>query len=206
MNRMAASRAKSPFKGSAMKRLTMIAAVARNWTIGKENGLPWRLSSDLKRFRRVTMGKAIILGRNTMESIGKPLLGRHSIVLTQQTDFAMPGVAVARSVNIARELAESLGDPDEAMVIGGETVYRAFFPIADAIHLTVVDTVCEGDARFPVDQFANVPFVVTHVEDHPALVGDDYSYTIYRLERGNAGHPLAWTGQVKPDSTIPFVP
>lgn len=181
-----------------MKRLTMIAAVARNWTIGKENGLPWRLSSDLKRFRRVTMGKAIILGRKTMESIGKPLPGRHSIVLTRQVDFTMPGVAVARSVIEARELAESRGDPDEAMVVGGEAVYRAFFPQADAIMLTVVDTVCDGDARFPDELIREFRFVPMQFEDFPAANGDEYPYTVYSLTKGSPELSAEWAGAVKP--------
>ena len=180
----------------------MIAAVARNWTIGRENGLPWRLSSDLKRFRRVTMGKSIILGRKTMESIGKPLPGRFSIVLTRQTDFAMPGVAVARTVNEAIELAEREGDPHEAMVIGGEAVYRAFFPHTDAIMLTVVDTVCDGDARFPKELIREFGFVPTQFEDYPAASGDEFAYSVYRLVNAPS-HEFVWSGAIKPQS-LPF--
>lgn len=181
-----------------MKRLTMIAAMARNGVIGNENALPWRLSSDLKRFRRATMGKAIILGRKTMESIGKPLPGRHMIVLTRQADFTMPGVAVARSVAEARKLAETLGDPDEVMVVGGEAVYRAFFPFADAILLTVVDTVCPGDARFPLELFEEYSFMEAGFDDFPPADGDEYLCTLYRLAKGDSRKPIDWRGRVRP--------
>lgn len=181
-----------------MKRLTMIAAMARNGVIGNENALPWRLSSDLKRFRRATMGKAIILGRKTMESIGKPLPGRHMIVLTRQADFAMPGVAVARSVIEARELAESHGDPDDAMVIGGEAIYRAFFPFAEILLLTVVDSVCPGDARFPLEMFDEYAFTVTGFDDFPSQDGDDFSCTLYRLAKVETRKLIDWRGRVKP--------
>lgn len=176
----------------------MIAAMARNGVIGNVNALPWRLSSDLKRFRRATMGKAIILGRKTMESIGKPLPGRHMIVLTRQADFSMSGVAVARSVDEARVLAESLGDPDEAMVIGGEAVYRAFFPFVDVLLLTVVDTVCAGDARFPLELCDGYSFEVASFDEFPPADGDDFTCTLYRLTKSETRKPIDWRGRVRP--------
>lgn len=181
-----------------MKRLTMIVAAARNGTIGRENGLPWRLSGDLKRFRQATMGKAIILGRKTMESIGKPLPGRHSIVLSRQEDFTIPGVHVARSVTEARDLAENLGDSDAASVIGGEAVYRAFFPITDEILLTLVDTICPGDARFPFELLSPHGFSVAGFEEYPAGERDEFRCTVYRLIEASVPEPITWRGLVRP--------
>jgi dihydrofolate reductase len=126
--------------------ISIIAAMARNRVIGVENRLPWRLPEDLRRFKALTMGKPIIMGRATFESIGKALPGRRNIVLTHQPQFAAPDCQAARSLEEALQLAEPA---PEVMVIGGAQVYRQALPRCQRIYLTLVDTEVPGDAFFP---------------------------------------------------------
>lgn len=132
--------------------ITLIAAVARNRVIGADNRLLWRLKSDMKHFRALTMGKALVMGRKTFDSIGKPLPGRHTIVLTRDPAFAAEGVQVARSVEEAvaagRMIAQETGT-DAVMIAGGGEIYAAFMPLADRLEITEVDLEPEGDAWFP---------------------------------------------------------
>lgn len=133
-------------------KLTMIAAQAENRVIGRNNQLPWYLPEDLKYFKRVTMGKPIIMGRKTYESIGKPLPGRTNIVLTSQPGFSAEGVVVCHSMDEAVEHASAVAEVngcDEAVVIGGEAIYTEMLPRADRIYLTEVHAQVEGDAFFP---------------------------------------------------------
>ena len=129
-------------------RLTLIAAVARNGVIGGRNALLWRLSSDLKRFRALTMGKPIIVGRKTFDSFPGPLPGRTLIVVTRDAGWSMPGVTAARSVEAALAAAEALGAA-EIMVAGGGEIYAATIGRADALAITEVALAPEGDAFFP---------------------------------------------------------
>jgi dihydrofolate reductase len=179
-------------------RLTMVAATARNGVIGAGNRLPWRLSGDLKRFKAATTGKAMILGRKTMDSIGRLLPGRPMIVLTSNPHYSFPGAHVARSVDESVAMAGSLSDPDEAMVIGGEAIYRAFFPLARSILLTVVDCEPLGDAVFPFDRFAECPFEVIDVTDYSAGTHDEFACSVYRLEGSSPGNRPNWFGAVQP--------
>nr|AIA19173.1 Dihydrofolate reductase [uncultured bacterium] len=131
--------------------IALIAAVSKNGVIGNKGKLPWKLSTDLKRFAELTRGRPVIMGRKTFESImaqlGKPLPGRKNIVLTRETSLAVPPeVHVVHSVEEAIKITDGEG---EVFVIGGEAVYRSFFPHADRLYLTEVQTECEGDARFP---------------------------------------------------------
>ena len=132
-------------------RIAFVVAVAENGIIGRNGKLPWRLPSDLKRFRQVTLGKPVVMGRKTYDSIGKPLDGRENIVVTRQEGFSRPGVHVASSVEqalaLGQELAEGRG-VDEVMVIGGAEVYRVARPRAERIYLTLVHAEPKGDARF----------------------------------------------------------
>jgi dihydrofolate reductase len=132
--------------------ISLIVAVAENGVIGRDGGLPWRLSSDLKTFRRLTMGKPIIMGRRTFQSIGKPLDGRENIVVTRDPSFEVKGVSTCESVRDALTLARVLakaGGADEIMVIGGAGVYDAALSVADRIYLTRVHASPEGDRHFP---------------------------------------------------------
>lgn len=132
--------------------LSLIVAMAQNRAIGKENQLPWHLPEDLKYFKSVTMGKPIVMGRKTFDSIGRPLPGRLNIVITRNDNWAHPGVETAASLEqamaIAAEHASNEGEK-EVMVIGGEQIYRAAIGLADNLYITRVQTEVEGDAFFP---------------------------------------------------------
>ncbi|WP_409561043.1 dihydrofolate reductase [Hyphomicrobium sp. B1] len=131
--------------------ISLIVAVSENGVIGRDGALPWRLSSDLKTFRRLTMDKPIVMGRKTFDSIGKPLDGRDNIVITRDPAFEVAGVSTCESVadalTLARVLAKTRG-ADEIMVIGGVQVFEAALPVADRIYLTRVHADVEGDRHF----------------------------------------------------------
>ncbi len=131
-----------------MKRwISFIVALDRNRVIGHDGRLPWRLPDDMRYFRRVTMGKPVIMGRKTYDSIGKPLVGRHNIVLTRDLDYQAPGCTVIHSASAALAAA---GDAPEVMIAGGDQVYRLLLSQANRMYLTLVDAqVGEGDAFFP---------------------------------------------------------
>jgi dihydrofolate reductase len=120
--------------------------MARNRVIGVENRLPWRLPADLGRFKRLTMGHVIIMGRKTHESIGRPLPGRRTIVLSRDPGYRAEGVAVAGSLEAALERCEH---ENEVFVVGGEAVYREALPLADRLYVTWIDADVEGDVLFP---------------------------------------------------------
>jgi dihydrofolate reductase len=135
-------------------KLSLIVATAHHRVIGKNNELPWRLPQDLKYFKSVTLGKPVIMGRKTFDSIGKPLPSRTNIVITRQTDWSFPGVQVAKSiqdaVDIAQQSVATMESPaTEMMVIGGAEIYRQALPLADRIYLTQIDLDVDGDAAFP---------------------------------------------------------
>lgn len=128
--------------------VSLIVAQAENRVIGCQNQLPWHLPEDLKYFRRVTMGKPVIMGRKTFESIGRLLPGRLNVVVTRQPDWSFPGAQVASDLQRAVELASQQG-AEEVMIIGGSQIYEQAIPIADRIYLTQVHRSYEGDAWFP---------------------------------------------------------
>lgn len=132
--------------------VAMIAAVGSNGVIGADNGIPWRLPSDFAFFKRTTMGKPLIMGRKTFESIGKPLPGRTNIVVTRDHDFAPVGVEVVRSLEDALDLAQAIAardGVDEVMIGGGGAIYAAMMPRADRLYITHVDAAPEGETTFP---------------------------------------------------------
>jgi dihydrofolate reductase len=133
-------------------KLVAIVAVARNGVIGANNQIPWRISSDLKRFKALTLGKPLIMGRRNFDSIGRPLPGRETVAISRDPGFAPPGVHVARdpdeAVRIASILAEKMG-ADEIIVAGGEQIYRALLDRTELIHLTEVALTVAGDVSFP---------------------------------------------------------
>lgn len=135
-------------------RKTIIVAMAENRVIGKDNDLPWRLSGDLKRFKAITMGKPIIMGRKTYDSIGRPLPGRTNIVITRNADWQAEGCKVAQNLEDAFSLAASEGAA-EAMIIGGAEIYKQALPLVDRLELTLVRARVEGDAFFPEVDSAN---------------------------------------------------
>lgn len=129
-----------------MAAISLIAAAAANGVIGADGALPWRLSDDLRRFKALTLGKPVVMGRKTWASIGRPLPGRHNIVLTRRRDLSIEGCTVATSVSEALAVA---GDAAEVMVIGGGEIYALFLPLATRVYLTHVHADVAGDARFP---------------------------------------------------------
>jgi dihydrofolate reductase len=148
---------------SQSRLITLIVAVADSGVIGRDNGLPWHLPEDLKRFKRLTMDKPIVMGRKTFESIGKPLPGRHNIVLTRDANYRREGVTVAYGVDAALAAA---GDVDEVMVIGGAELFRLFLPRAGRVHLTRVHGEVKGDVTWPpLDERL---WQVVHRENHDA--------------------------------------
>jgi dihydrofolate reductase len=137
---------KDSHPGTGMKpRISLIVAMAKNGVIGINNTLPWHLPADLKHFRLLTMGHHIVMGRKTYESIGKPLPGRTSVVVTRNPGYSVPGVIVVNSLETA---IESCSGDDEIFVIGGAELYRQAIDFADRIYLTEIDADISGDAHF----------------------------------------------------------
>lgn len=135
--------------------VSLIVAVSENCVIGRGGGLPWRLSADLKRFRRLTMGHTIIMGRRTWESIGRPLPGRQTIVVSRQAGYDPNAeVGVAASLDRAIELAKEFGD-SEVFIVGGAELYREALPRADRLYLTRVSANVDGDTLFPEVAWSN---------------------------------------------------
>ncbi len=133
-------------------KLSLAWAMAQNRVIGRNNNLPWYLPEDLKYFKRITMGKPIIMGRKTFESIGKALPGRTNIVVTRNPDYSAEGVRVVSSLDEARSLSECIVEIDgmiEAVVIGGAEIYRLAMPFADRLYLTEIHAEVDGDTYFP---------------------------------------------------------
>ena len=130
--------------------ITIVVAMAENRVIGRDGGLPWRLPADMARFRTLTMGKPIVMGRRTHESIGRALDGRRNIVVSRRPGYRAPGCTVMSSLESALELAlEAPSEVAEIAVIGGASIYELALPIADRIHLTLVHASIDGDVRFP---------------------------------------------------------
>lgn len=164
--------------------LTAIVAVAENGVIGRDNDLPWRLRSDLKRFRAITMGKPLIVGRRNWDSIGRPLPGRDIVVLSRQPGFTAEGVEVAHdwegALAMAAVAAERSG-AEEIVVGGGTEIYRLAMPRLSRLRLTLVHAAPEGDVYFP--PYDPAEFRETFREAHPAGPNDDHPYTFVDLER-----------------------
>lgn len=159
--------------------------MAENRVIGCDNRLPWRLPNDLKRFRRLTVGHPVIMGRKTYESIGKPLPGRTNIVVTRTRGYLAPGCAVVDSLEAALKAAdEAPHDPPEhreAFVIGGAELYAQTLPLAQRIYLTLVHAEVEGDTFFP--EFDLSGWCEVSREDHGPDEQHAYAYSFITLER-----------------------
>ena len=132
--------------GESTPRLTLIAAVGENGVIGVGGGLPWRLPADLQRFKALTLGKPVLMGRRTWDSLGRPLPGRRNLVVTRQPDFAAPGAEVFGDVETA---LAACAEAPEVMVIGGGELYAQLLPRAAVLELTEVAAAVQGDAFFP---------------------------------------------------------
>ena len=173
---------------TAKVHLTFVVAMAENRVIGRDNGLVWHLGSDLKRFKAATLGKPMIMGRKTFLSIGKPLPGRETIVLTRDKTFSVEGVHVATSIDDAIKQGEVLAiklGVDEITVAGGGDVYQQLMDKCDRIIMTYVHASPEGDAFFP--SFEHLDFYETARESHEAGLQDDHAFTIVTYERCKTG-------------------
>lgn len=167
-------------------RVSLVVAVAENGVIGKDNELPWRLSGDLKMFKALTMGKPLIMGRRTFESIGRPLPGRTSIVLTRDASFEAEGIVIAGDRDGALRLAEQAcarTGADEAMVIGGADIFDLFMGAADRLYLTEVHMAPDGDTFFPAVDPAEWREVSR--ERHAAREGESSDYSFVVLDRAD---------------------
>jgi dihydrofolate reductase len=162
--------------------ICMIVARSSNGAIGKNGTLPWHLPADLRHFKRLTVGKPVIMGRKTYESIGKPLPGRHNIVITRNADWRADGVTVV--ANIAEAIAATGLDPraraDEIMIIGGADIYAQCLNFTQKLYLTDVHRHVDGDAFFPV--FDDSSWQETAHVDHAAVAGNP-AYSMRLLSR-----------------------
>lgn len=158
--------------------ISIIVAMDKNRVIGKDNKMPWHLSSDLKRFKQLTMGKPIIMGRKTFESIGKPLPGRINIILTKDANYKQEGCIVVHSVDEALKFCEG---NNEVMVIGGAKVYMLFLPMTKKIYLTLVDGEYEGDTYFP--EIDMKKWEEVRIEEHFKDDNNPYSFSFIELGR-----------------------
>jgi dihydrofolate reductase len=152
--------------------LSLIVARASNGVIGKDNQLPWHLPADLKYFKAVTMGKPIVMGRKTFQSIGRPLPGRQNIVVTRNPDFDSNGITVVHSVEAAIAAANQVA---EIMLIGGTELYKLSLPLVDRIYLTEIHQDFDGDAHFPL---LNSQWQEISREDHVSDAGLGYSFCV----------------------------
>lgn len=165
-------------------KISLVWAMAQNRVIGRNNKLPWHLPEDLKYFKRITLGKPVIMGRKTYESIGKPLPGRTNIVVTRNEDFSAEGIKVVNSLAAAKTLCENIAEIDgikEAMVIGGAQIYSQALPIADRLYLTEVHADVDGDTCFP--EFDRSEWKEMGREDFAATGPNPYAYSFLILDK-----------------------
>ena len=155
--------------------ISLIAAVSKNGVIGENNSLIWKIPEDMKRFRQLTTGKPVIMGRKTFESIGKPLPNRTNVIITRDKNYNAEGCVVVHSVDEALKAAKGA---EEVMVIGGAQIYSQFLPIADKMHLTFIDKDFEGDAYFP--EYNQNEWKETFREEHQ---NEQFKYSFVNLER-----------------------
>lgn len=160
--------------------LSLIVAAAENGIIGVDGELPWRLSNDLKRFRQLTTGHHIIMGRKTYESINRLLPDRTTVIVTRNQDYEVPGAIVVNSVD---EAVKAVADDSEPFVIGGAEIYRAVLPQVDRIYLTHVKVALEGDAVFP--SLDPEQWAITEQQEFPADEKNEYPtvFCIYQRKQ-----------------------
>jgi dihydrofolate reductase len=156
--------------------------MGKNHSIGKNNQLPWHISSDLKRFKQLTMGHHIIMGRKTYESIARKLPGRKMIVLSNRPEYKVEGTVVVNSIEAATQYAEDHGE-SEVFIIGGGEIFDQSLKYADRLYLSIIDASVDADVYFPFYQ--DEEWKVLHEEVVDLRNGDQYPYTFQILERRN---------------------
>ncbi|MHC9243875.1 type 3 dihydrofolate reductase [Aeromonas jandaei] len=154
-------------------KISMIAAMAHDRVIGKDNQMPWHMPADLAHFKRVTLGKPVLMGRKTFESIGRPLPGRRNLVISRNPDYQADGIEVVGSVEAALALLAD-NEVAEVMVIGGGHLYAELLPKADCLYLTRIELEVEGDTRFPA--FADEQWQCVEREAHQADEKNPHPY------------------------------
>lgn len=158
---------------------SLIVAMANNRVIGLNNQMPWHLSADLKKFKNITMGSPILMGRKTYESIGRPLPGRTNIILSRNQQYLQAGCRVFNDLETA--LQEGCEKANEIFIIGGSDLYEATLPIADRIYLTIINQEFQGDAYFPdIDFSAWSEVERVDINDDPDVA---FSYSFLQFER-----------------------
>jgi dihydrofolate reductase len=162
-------------------KISLIVAMASNRVIGLNNKMPWHLSADLQKFKKITMGSPVLMGRKTYESIGKPLPGRTNIIISRNPGYRQDGCLVFNDLETA--LKKACANADEIFVIGGSDLYEAILPIADKIYLTIINSEFQGDAFFPeidVNEWSVVER--EDIKDDPDAA---FSYSFLKLEKTN---------------------
>ncbi len=159
--------------------ISLIAAMAQDRVIGEGNRMPWHLPADLRHFKNITLGKPVVMGRRTFESIGRPLPGRRNLVISRNPEWRAEGVEVAASLDEALALVNGA---DEVMIIGGGQLYAEALPRADRLYLTLIDLVVEGDTYFPEYQHDDWQELerIAHEPDEQ----NPHAYTFVTLSRG----------------------
>jgi len=161
-------------------RLSIMVAMSENGVIGRDNGLPWRLSADLRRFKQVTTSHAVIMGRRTFDSMDGPLPGRTNIVVTRQPDWSRDGAVVAHSLDDAIREARQIED-DEIFILGGGEIYRQAIDRVDRMYVTLVHAQVSGDTFFP--EFDRSKWRIVEEEPHDADEKNDYAMTFLTYDR-----------------------
>jgi len=160
-------------------KISLIVAMASNRVIGLNNQMPWHLSADLKKFKSITMGKPIVMGRKTFESIGRPLPGRTNIIISRNPDYSQAGCIVVNDLDSA--LASACQQADEIFVIGGSALYDALLPRANRLYLTQINAAFEGDTFFPeINQDEWQELNREDIANDPQVA---FSYSFLQLER-----------------------
>lgn len=158
-------------------KLSLVVAISENKVIGRDNKLPWHLSADLKRFKNLTTGHPIIMGRKTYDSIGRALPNRTNIVITRDKDYQVEGIHVAHSLDEALEIAKNSPGSEESFVIGGAQIFTEALPFADKLYLTIIHKNVEGDVYFP--DYSMFKTVISREEGEEG----DSRYSFINLEK-----------------------
>ncbi|MEE9130243.1 MAG: dihydrofolate reductase [Phycisphaerales bacterium] len=169
-------------------KISVIAAMSENRVIGRDGALPWHLPADLARFKSITTGHTVIMGRKTFESVGQPLPNRRTIVITRNNDYQCAGVFIAHGLDAALDHAAR---EDEIFILGGEAIYRIALPRADRLYLTIVHATIQGDTHFP--PFDPDRWKLVEDERHEADDRHAYAFSFRRYERTS-------TPQARPES------
>ncbi|MEL7293853.1 MAG: type 3 dihydrofolate reductase [Pseudomonadota bacterium] len=160
--------------------ISMIAAMAQDRVIGKDNQMPWHLPADFAWFKRCTLGKPVVMGRKTYQSIGRPLPGRHNIVISRERELEIEGVTTVTSID---EALQAAGEVEEVMIIGGGTIYQACLAQANKLYITYIDANVDGDTQFPA---WSEEFFETYSENYTADENNAYDMRFVVLEKAGS--------------------